>query len=288
VPGLSLALDYFDIKVKGAVSFPTPGDVITACFGPNPTTPPAGASTTAACTSIGRDPNTGNLNGNPANTLGLPVTLSNLGILTNRGIDLTANYTRDLGFANLALGFVGTYNKDSKFKATPTAIDRECVGFYSNNCASIQPKFQFSQRTTIGFGNVDVSLLWRFIDSVKFEPQQFADDVAASEAANRDAMGNLLPAADQGCPDFAGADPGGCVVDPAFRKIDSYNYFDLSLRFGVTENVSLTFSVENLTDKKPPNVGALVGTALYNSGNTYPSTYDALGRKFAASARVRF
>jgi iron complex outermembrane recepter protein len=225
---------------------------------------------------IGRDPNTGNLNGNPATTTGLFQGSSNLGVLTNRGVDLTANYTRDLGFANLALGFVGTYNKDSKFQATPTAIDRECVGFYSPNCASIQPKYQFSQRTTLGFGDVDVSLLWRYFDSVKFEPQQFADDLAAAQGD---------PA---GCPDPQGADTGGCLVDPAFRKIDAHNYFDLSVRFGVTENVSLTFSVENLTDKKPPLVGSTIGSTAFNSGNTYPSTYDALGRKFAASARVRF
>jgi iron complex outermembrane recepter protein len=264
VPGLSLAIDYFDIKVKDAITFPTPGDAIFGCFGANPTTPPAGASTTLACTQIGRDPNTGQLSGSPDVTPGLFLTTSNSGTLTNRGVDLTANYTRDLGFANLALGFVGTYNKDSKFKATPTAINRECVGFYSVNCTTIQPKYQFSQRTTLGFGDVDVSLLWRYIDSVEQEPQDIADNGAA----------------------FSGTLSDGRTVD--FTEIEAYHYFDLSTRFGVTENVSLTFSVENLTDKKPPLVGSTVGSTAFNSGNTYPSTYDALGRKFAVSARVRF
>ena len=276
VPGLSLAVDWFDIKVTDAITAPTPGDAITACFGATPTAPPAGASTRPACTVIGRDPATGSLNGNPATTRGLLLPLTNLGTLTSRGVDLTANYTRDLGFADLALGFVGTYNKDSKFQATPTTINRDCVGFYSPNCVSIQPKYQFSQRTTLGFGDVDVSLLWRFLDSVQYEPAQFADDLAAALA---DPVG---------CPDPNGADPGGCLMEPAFRNIDSYNYFDMSVRFNVIENVTLTFSVENLTDKKPPLVGANAGTTAFNSGNTYPSTYDALGRKFAASARVRF
>jgi len=27
---------------------------------------------------------------------------------------------------------------------------------------------------------------------------------------------------------------------------------------------------------------------LYNSGNTYPSSYDALGRRFAVGARLHF
>jgi outer membrane receptor protein involved in Fe transport len=268
VPGLSLAVDWFDIKVNGAVSFPTPGDVIAACFGATPTSPPAGASTTAACTAIGRDPATGSLSGDPSTTRGLPITASNTGTLTNRGVDVTANYTRDLGFANLALGFVGTYNKDSKFQASPSSIDRECVGFYSPNCGSIQPKYQFSQRTTLGFGDVDVSLLWRYLDSVEFEPQEIIDS---------------------GAPCGPGNTAGACGTNGFnFQKIDAYHYFDLSTRFGITENISLTFSVENLFDKEPPLVGATVGTTAFNSGNTYPSTYDALGRKFAASARVRF
>ncbi|MFC3713190.1 TonB-dependent receptor domain-containing protein [Sphingoaurantiacus capsulatus] len=280
VPGLNLAIDWFDIKVNEAVSVPTPGDAIAACFGTNPASPPAGASTSAACTSIGRDPNTGNLNGNPANTPGLFLARSNLGTFVSRGIDLSANYTRDLSFARLALGFVGTYTKDSQFQAIPTSLNRECVGYYSPNCGvssgQIQPKYQFSQRTTLGFGDVDVSLLWRFLDAVKYEPRQHADDLAAARANPT------------GCPDPAGADTGGCVVNPEFREIDAYHYFDLSTRWGITENISLTFSVENLFDKKPPLVGALVGTSAGNSGNTYPSTYDALGRKFAASARIRF
>ncbi|MDO9489830.1 MAG: TonB-dependent receptor, partial [Sphingomonadaceae bacterium] len=45
VPGLSLAVDWFDIKVNGASSVPTPGDAITACFGATPATPAAGSST---------------------------------------------------------------------------------------------------------------------------------------------------------------------------------------------------------------------------------------------------
>ena len=40
VPGLSLAIDWFDIKVNEAVSVPTPGDAIAACFGTNPASPP--------------------------------------------------------------------------------------------------------------------------------------------------------------------------------------------------------------------------------------------------------
>jgi hypothetical protein len=35
-------------------------------------------------------------------------------------------------------------------------------------------------------------------------------------------------------------------------------------------------------------VGNTIGSTSYNSGNVYPSTYDALGRRYAVSAKFRF
>ncbi|MBL0115617.1 MAG: TonB-dependent receptor [Sphingomonadales bacterium] len=276
VPGLSLSIDYYNIRVTKAIGFPTPGDLIGACFG-NIT---ATSATNPACTVIRRNPVTGGLDGDPATTPGLFGPRSNLGRLKTDGIDLVANYKRDLGFADLTLNFVGNFTNSSKFKATPTSINRECVGFYSPNCQSIQPKFQFSQRTTLGFGKVDVSLLWRFIDSVKYEPQQFADDLANAVAAGTNP--------NTGCPDPTGTDPNGCIVDPQFRKINAEHYFDLTTRFNITDNVTMTFTVQNLLDNQPKVVGNTIGTTAFNSGNVYPSTYDALGRRYAVSAKLKF
>jgi outer membrane receptor protein involved in Fe transport len=60
------------------------------------------------------------------------------------------------------------------------------------------------------------------------------------------------------------------------------------LRFGVSENFDMTLTVMNLLDKDPPIVGSTIGTTSFNSGNTYPSTYDALGRRFAIGGRLKF
>src|SRR3546814_13171112 len=84
------------------------------------------------------------------------------------------NYNTDVGFANLAWSFVGNWTRHSKFNAnvaSPDSLNRECVGYYSVNCSftgSIQPEFQFSNRFTLGFDTVDVSLLWRWQDAVSF------------------------------------------------------------------------------------------------------------------------
>ena len=294
IPGFTASIDYYHIKVGGAVSSPTPGDVINACFAANV------AATDPACTSIRRNPITGGLDGPPDTTPGLPSTLSNLGKILTDGVDVTANYRRTLGTmlgspAKLNLAFGGNWTHRSKFQASPSAIDRECTGFYSVNCGSIQPKYSFNQRTTLSLGRVDLSLLWRYISKTKLEPQQLADDIVAAEAANRDAAGVLLPTAQQGCLNYttdsgdAIANGGGaCLIDTRFRSVKAYNYFDLSTRFNVTDHFDMTVTVTNLLDKKPPTLGGTVGSTTFNGGNTYPSTYDAVGRRYAVGARLKF
>ena len=117
---------------------------------------------------------------------------------------------------------------------------------------SIQPEFQFNQRTTLSIGDIDVSYLWRHIDSVEVEPL---------------VAGNFLE---------------------DFRRIGSADYFDLAVRAELGEHMTFTFTVSNLFDKQPPIVGNTIGSTAFNSGNTYPSTYDAIGRRYSAAVRLRF
>lgn len=270
--GLSLSIDYFNIEVTGAISTPTPDDAISACFGPSngaavPVySPAAGASTTEACRIIRRDPLDGDLAGDPSTTPGLFLSLSNLGTLKTSGVDFTANYNRDLGFAGLDFNFVLTWTDESKFRAAPGGTFRECIGYYSANCMPPQPEWQFSARTTLNFDGVDVSLLWRHLDKMAYEPGQGTLFVGT------------LPAS---------AGPiAGREVD--FNQIDARDYFDLTTRFPVSENFTLTLGVQNLLDSEPPLVGGEAGSTTFNSGNTFPSSYDALGRRYVASARIRF
>ena len=41
-------------------------------------------------------------------------------------------------------------------------------------------------------------------------------------------------------------------------------------------------------DNNPTIVGSDIGSTAFNSGNIYPSTYDALGRRYAAAVKLRF
>jgi outer membrane receptor protein involved in Fe transport len=277
LPGFSLSVDYYNIKVTDEIGAPTSGDVMAACFGsPAPSAITSASASNPLCTTIRRNPVTGGLDGDPATTLGLPQTLSNSGRLKTDGIDVIANYAKDLGLAKWSSGLVLNYAISQTFNAnvnSPLNTDRECVGYYSANCGftgSMQPKWQISWRNTFTFGKLDASLLWRHISGMQQEP----DDVAGSGPA------------------FSGTLPVGFGYREGetvnFGKIGAYDWFDLSLRFNVNDNLTFTAAVQNLFDKDPPVVGSSIGSTAYNSGNTYPSTYDALGRRFAVSARVKF
>ena len=256
VPGLALTVDYYNIKITDAITTPTPDDVIGACFD-NLT---AASATNPACTVIRRDPSTGGLYGLAANAPGLFQPLSNLGRIKTDGIDVSINYSKDVGFANWSLIANGNWTNSNKFQATPTSINRECVGLYSVNCGlngSIQPEFQWSVRNTLSFGMADVSLLWRYIDGVRYE--------------DGDAFVGEL---------------NGKQVD--FNSIPAEHYFDLTTRFHASDEITLTLTVQNLFDNQPKVVGNSIGSTSFNSGNVYPSTYDALGRRYAVSAKFRF
>ncbi|MGQ0558981.1 MAG: TonB-dependent receptor domain-containing protein [Sphingosinicella sp.] len=272
IPGLSLSVDYYNIEITGAVSAPTPNDVIVACFGSaaaNPATlvtPPAGASTSPACTGIRRDPLTGTLSGDPATSTGLPRQASNLGRIETSGVDFTLNYSRDLGFAGLDIAAVLNWTDELIFQATPVSAPRECVGFYSVNCQQPIFEWQWNVRTTFSFDDIDVSLLWRHFDNVRYEP----------------GIGTL----------FAGTLPAstgrvaGQQVD--FNRIEAHDYFDLAIRIPVDEHFTLNLGVQNIFDTDPPIVGGEAGDLPFSNGNVFPSTYDARGRFYTAGARIRF
>lgn len=274
IPGFNATFDYYKIRVTNAINAPLPGDVIGACFGPGATTGPTAVVTAAsaaspACTSIRRNPANGRLSGSPATTPGLPLPLTNIGELYTDGFDLTMNYRRNVGFADLILNFAGNHTRKSWFDANPgdTASPPNCPGLYSANCGiaigQLQPKWSWNQRTTLSFKHVDVSLLWRHLSKFKYE------------------FGGLFEGS------ITGAGPlVGTSVN--FNKIPAYDYFDLTSRFNVTDHFELTLSAFNIFDKKAPIVGSNAGTTSANSGGTFPSTYDVVGRRYSATARLKF
>lgn len=260
IPDLAVTLDYYYIEVTDAITTPTAGDAFAACFGPDFSSGAlsiSGASASnPACTGIRRNPATGNLFGDVSTTFGLPLVLTNQGTLETDGWDLSVSYGFDLmNIGRLRYTMNGNYTMSSKFQASPTAVNRDCVGFYSVNCGSLQPEYMLNQRatlqTTVFDRALDVSLLWRYIDEMEVEP----------------AVANTFL--------------------EGFREINAEHYFDLTLRGEIIDSLDLTVAVLNLMDNEPKVVGSNIGSTSFNTGNVYPSTYDPLGRRYSLTLRYR-
>ncbi|RYY98741.1 MAG: TonB-dependent receptor, partial [Alphaproteobacteria bacterium] len=164
----------------------------------------------------------------------------------------------------------GTYVMDASYMPSPGAARVDCVGHYGKQCGlpstvsgstgGPTPENHFVQRTTWSFGDFDVSYLWRYIGG---------SDVDPSQGPN-----STIPAAFRTTGESA--------------SIPDYNYIDLAASWQVTDWAKLKFGITNVTDEEAPFVETETGSTPYNSGNTYPSTYDVLGRVFTVGLTTRF
>ena len=225
-------------------------DTISAFGAPNTWTACYGNGDADACSRINRNP-AGLLwvgNGNVADIN------INIGSLETTGYDINATYTGlEIGrFGSLAFNLTGTY-LDELITEPGAGIDPyDCTGFYSSVCGVPSPEWRHRFRT--GWQtpwDLDLSLTWRHYGSV---------------------VG--LAQANVEVPD--------ANID---RKLAAENYFDLAANWAVTEKASVTLGINNVLDDNP-SISGSVGTT--GNGNTFPQTYDALGRYVFLRARVGF
>jgi outer membrane receptor protein involved in Fe transport len=257
MPKLALSLDYYRIDITDAVSSPSTTDILDRCYSPaeNPSMTP-----NAFCSMVGRNTINGTFNGNEAR--GVQTPLSNLGTQSTSGIDLNVAYRVaastfgfDPRFGSLELSLAMNQVNSYKFRATPSSVERDCLGYYSIACNNVvnAPVFKrkFNQRTNWKFGAWSLGYNWRYVSGVIEEP-------------------------------------GGTVFLPEFSSIPAYHYVDLNAGWNVNKSVRLSLSVNNAANKKPPIVGGSIGGTGPNSGNTFPQSYDAVGRYVTFGASVKF
>jgi outer membrane receptor protein involved in Fe transport len=159
LPGFSASVDYFNIKVKGAIQGIGADTILQNC---NRTTADpffCGLITRDGSGSLWRSSN------------GFVTDLSqNIGRLETAGIDVNAAYSRQIGGAGrLGLSFVGTY-LDKLVSNPGVGPDIECVGKAGNVCGTPNPKWRHQARVSFdmpnGFGT---SLRWRYFDPVDLD-----------------------------------------------------------------------------------------------------------------------
>lgn len=69
----------------------------------------------------------------------------------------------------------------------------------------------------------------------------------------------------------------------AVDRLSDKHYFDLAFALDVTDNFSFTVGVNNVLDSRPQFIGS-----NQEQANTFPGTFDVLGRDYFVSANIRF
>ncbi len=176
----------------------------------------------------------------------------NVSFLGAEGIDLQLDYTRDVGEGALRAHLIGGYKIADEFQALPTNAVDDCVGFFGGNagvCGEPSPEWKHNARLDYVQGPLLVSGRWRYIGGTKVD----------------DFQTNVNP---------------GLFVD----SIDAYNYFDITGQYDISQNVRITAGIENIANEDPPELGECCS----EQANTWPATYETLGRTYFVGGKLTF
>lgn len=67
-------------------------------------------------------------------------------------------------------------------------------------------------------------------------------------------------------------------------NIGAYNYLDVTVQYAANDHLDLTVGVQNITGKDAP----VLGSTVSEQANTFPATYDTLGRQLFFGASLKF
>lgn len=265
LPGLTITADYFNIEVEDFITLAGGSlqGLMNLCYG-------GGDLNSLLC-----DPFRGIRNNDGAIDVDAPPLVAGINAAKQvvSGVDLQVLYNTSLPFSLLTdsgesrfdLNFNGTWTEANDFTPVVGRPDvDECAGQFGGNCGQPIASFKWASRFSWVDGPLTMSLAWTHLSGV-----DDADDSVDYAAFN------------------------------GIERIGSYDLFDLSLSFEASENVTLSFGVNNLLDTLPgtPEFNGIEVSNRPNSlllgdnqeqANTYPSVYDVLGRDFFAAIAFSF
>lgn len=246
VPGFSLSVDWFNIKVENAIQGIGADTIVTQC---------TNTSDPFFCNLVHRD-SSGSLwrtnNGYIVNTS------QNIGYAKTKGIDVAANYSRQLGgLGRMNVSFVGTWlDKLETYDGITVPVD--CVGYHGALCGTPTPKWRHQMRVGLETkSGIGLSVRWRYFDPVR-------QDRSSTN------------------PNLAG------TTQPANLRIPAVSYFDLSLSADVGDNFKFRLGANNILDKTPPLTAGAACPAGPCNGNSWAQVYDSLGRYVYAGVTLDF
>ncbi|MFL6709064.1 MAG: TonB-dependent receptor domain-containing protein [Massilia sp.] len=235
--GLSVTIDYYDIKLKDAVGQVQPVDALTSCYITDP------RADNPLCGAVTRDPATGRIQD------AYPVD-RNLAFIKQQGFDIDASFRHAMPFGlpgkRLTWQYTAAIVKTYSIQKNPVLDPIDCKGSYGFRCSSdavslVAPAYRHRATLNWELDKLTAQLGWKRVGKVKDSTVGSSESIAAQD------------------------------------------YFELNFSYkpaiaGLTLNVGL----DNLFDKQPPvptNAGIF---------NTYPDTYDVLGRSVGFTATYKF
>jgi outer membrane receptor protein involved in Fe transport len=183
---------------------------------------------------------------------GTPAFFTNFVAFEAEGIDLKLNTGFEAGaVGDFAVSWVAHQYLTNQFQTTSLSPVVDCKGIYGTSCDPV-PEFRSIFRVNWILNSFDASLLWRYMGSM---------DAQANEAQ---------------------------TLFEEFRNVDSQSYFDLNLGYSYKDWGRFSFLVRNIADEDPPILGNNTGSTSFNSGNTFPSLFDTMGRTYSINLKVTF
>jgi len=248
IPGLTATVDWYDIKIaKYIVAIPMP-TILSNCY--STTLNPTQSATNPFCTFIHRD-----ALGTIATTNTGFVVQAEGNIAENKtdGLDFEVNYDTDLGdwgmpgWGSLTANWIANWASFNEL----SVVGFSCVGLWGSNCGEPEPRFKSNLRLTWADpdNEFSVSLKWRHLSGVEFELNHHLPD----------SHGNFF-------------------TNSPTLDIPDFDYIDLSATWAVSDQLELRGGVRNLFGRNPPVTDNNTAPASSINGNTFPGTYDALGR----------
>jgi iron complex outermembrane receptor protein len=254
VGDLSIALDWFDIKIDNVISSTVGGNAdtyINQCL-----------DSGELCNLVHRNSANGSLWLTPDGFI--EDTSLNLGSLSTSGLDVQASYTLNLGENRIGFNLVGTLLNELATQPLPGGDSYDCRGFYGITCTVPAPRWRHSFRTNwrTPWAGLDIAATWRFFGDAKSE--RLSTNPQLSRPVNANGISNSVP---------------------------SYSYLDLTASMTFAEKYTFRVGANNVLDKSPPIIpsgGVNDCPTGPCNGNTWAQVYDALGRQIFATVTVDF
>ena len=202
------------------------------------------------CSRIMRDVNSGVL-------IRIDGTTANAATLVRRGLDLGLTFEKNgltfggNDFGSLKLDFIATRVFENSFEFPTAAANSSitrCEGLFSGTCGEPAPTYSHNLQVKHQIGSLTTNLRWRHIGGVDFDP-------------------------------LSGQSPSNLSDD-----INAFNYLDVEMQYSLTNNAAINLGVRNITGEEPP----VLGSTFSEQANTFPATYETLGRQVFAGVSVKF